>query len=327
MEVSVLPSSPMIGRALASVRSRRWHVGAIYRGGTLVVPTGPTRIEAEDRVVLIGEKEVLPSIGQFFRLGEPDFPLEFGSNVLVLTESSSDYEHIVDELRYLLNHSQARGVEILFWPHEPGIQAELERISREHNIEASTSAIFGNYGDVTTKHVVTKDCGFLIVPDERFRFLERLGLRRTALSEIFRQTEPPVGVLRSSGPYRKILLPVTDAAASMNAARLTFDLARIYRASVTIVTVTAPRFVVGGRAIDDQRDALAKITHLANLYRIKVEQVHREGNPIEEVLELSSEYNLLVLAHGKERKPSFFNPDVSQHLLRRASITTIVLPG
>ena len=173
---------------------------------------------------------------------------------------------------------------------------------------------------------MTKDCGFLIVPDERFRFLERLGLRRTALSEIFRQTESPVGVLRGSGPYRKILLPVTDAAAPMNAARLTFDLAQIYRASVTIVTVTAPRFVVGGRAIDDQRDALAKITHLANLYRLSVEQVHREGNPIEEVFKLSPEYNLLVLAHEKERKPSFFNPDASQHLLRRASITTIVLP-
>ena len=107
---------------------------------------------------------------------------------------------------------------------------------------------------------------------------------------------------------------MTDAAASMNAARLAFDLARIYKASVTIVTVTAPRFVVGRIAIDDQREALAKITHLANLYRLKVEQVHREGNPIEEVLKLSPEYNLLVLAHGKERKASFFNPDVSQHL-------------
>ncbi len=326
IEVSVLPSSPMIGRPLSSVRSRRWHVGAIYRNDALVVPTGPTRIEAEDRVVLIGEKEILPSIGQFFRLGEPEFPLEFGSNVLVLTESALDFSHIVGELGYVLGHSQARGVKVLFWPHEPGLEGALGKTLTEHSIQSSTLAVFGDYGSVTAKHVITADCGFLVVPDERFRFLERLGLQRTALTSIFKHMESPIAILRGSNPYRKILLPITEAESSMDVARLAFDLARIYEASVTIATVTAPRFVVGGRAIEDQKSALEKITHLANLYRLEVEQLHREGNPVAEIVKLSADFNLLVLAHGKGRKPSFFNPDVSQHLLRRAAITTIVLP-
>ena len=326
VEISVLPSSPMIGRPLSSVRSRRWHVGAIYRDDELVVPTGPTRIEVDDRVLLIGEKEILPSIAQFFRIGEPEFPLEFGSNVFVLTESASDFDGVAGELSYVLDHSQANKVEILFWPHEPGIQAGLERSREEHGIDASTSAVFGNYGSVTAKHIVTRDCGFLVVPDEGFRFLERIGVRRTALSEIIRQVNSPVAILRSSQPYNKILVPVTYASASTPVARLAFDLARIYHASVTLVTVTAPRFVVGGRAIDDQKAALSKMTQLANLYRLEVEEVHLEGNPIEEVLRLSSDFDLMVLSHGKDRMPSFFNPDVSQHLLRRAPITTMVLP-
>ena len=326
VEVSVLPSSPMIGRPLSSVRSRRWHVGAIYRNDALVVPTGVTRIEAEDHVVLIGEKEILPSIGQFFRLGEPEFPLEFGSNVLVLTESAVDFESIVDELSYVLDHSQARGVEVLFWPHEPGLEAAVGKTLQDHSIESSTLAVFGKYGNVAAKHVVTHDCGFLVVPDERFRFLERIGIRRTALTAIFKQLESPIAILRGSHPYRKILLPITDTEASMDAARLAFDLARIYDAEVTIATVTAPRFVIGGHAVEDQKAALEKITHLANLYRLEVDQIHCEGNPIDEVLKLSSAFELLVLPHGKARKPSFFNPDVSQHLLRRAPITTIVLP-
>ena len=316
----------MIGRPLSSVRSKRWHVGAIYRNDVLVVPTGPTRIEAEDRVVLIGEKEILPSIGQFFRLGDPEFPLEFGSNVLILTESSSDFDHIVSELGYVLNHSRERGVEVLFWPHEPGLQAALDKTLKANDIEASTLAVFGDYGNVAAKHVITHDCGLLVIPDERFRFLERLGLRRTALSSIFKQMESPMAILRGSEPYRKILLPITDVEGSMDVARLAFDLARIYEASVTVITVTAPRFVVGSHAIEDQKEALGKITHLANLYHLEVEQLHREGNPVEEILELSTDFNLLVLAHGRKRKPSFFNPDVSQHLVRRAKITTIVLP-
>ncbi len=326
IEVTVLSSSPMIGRPLSSVRSGRWHVGAIYRGGKLIVPTGPKRIEQDDRVILIGEPEILRSIGEFFRIGEPEFPLEFGSNIHVMTESSTDFEHIVGELRYLLDHSHARGVEVLYWPHEPGIQPALERILKDNRIEASTLAVFGKYGDVATKHVITKDCGCLLVPDERFRFLERIGLRRTALAEIFHRMDSPVAVLRGSDPYRKILLPVTESESSMEMARFAFDLARIYKAGVTIVTVTAPRFVVGLRAVEDQKAALRKITHLANLYRIEVEQIHLEGNPVEEVLKLCSDYQLMVISHGKDRKPSFFNPDASQHLVRRSSITTFVLP-
>jgi Trk K+ transport system NAD-binding subunit/nucleotide-binding universal stress UspA family protein len=326
IEITVLSSSPMIGRTLSSVRSRRWHVGAVYRSGKLIVPTGPTRIEQDDRVILIGEPEILRSIGEFFRIGEPEFPLEFGSNVHVMTESSTDFEHIAGELRYLLDHSHARSVEVLYWPHEPGIQPALERALEDHQIEASTLAVFGEYGDVAAKHVVTKDCGCLIVPDARFRFLERIGLRRTALAEIFKQMDSPVAVLRGSNPYRRILLPVTEADASMRTARLAFDLARIYDASVTIVTVTAPRFVVGLRAVEDQKAALRKVNHLANLYHVEVERIHLEGNPIEEVLKLCPDYQLMVLSHGKDRRPSFFNPDASQHLVRRSSITTVVLP-
>ncbi len=326
VEVSVLPSSPMIGRPLASVQSRRWHVCAIYREDTLVVPNGPTRIEENDRVILVGEKEILPSIAEFFRLGEPEFPLEFGSDVIALTESSSDFLHIADELKYLLDHSRARGVEILFWPHEPGIQSAVEAACSERGIEASAAAVFGNYGDVTAKYVATKDCGLLIVPDEEFRFLERLGLRRTAMSGIFSHMESPTAVLRGSHPYKNILLPITEGASVIPLARLAFDLARIHKASVTLVTVTAPRFVVGTRAVDEQKAALAKITHLANLYHLSVEEEHREGNPVEEILKLSENFQLMVLSHRRGRKPSFFNPDVSQHLFRRAKITTLALP-
>ncbi len=326
VEVRVLPSSPMIGRALSSVRSRRWNVGAIYRDEKLVVPSGPTRIEQDDRVILIGEPEILPSIAEYFRIGEPEFPLEFGSNILVLTESSSDFEDIVGELRYILDHSRARGVEVLYWPHEPGIQSAVERVSTDHRIDASTVAVFGNYGDVTAKHVVPKDCGFLVVPDDRFRFLERIGLRRTAMAEIFKQMESPLAVLRGTYPYRKVLLPVTDSESSMQVARLAFDLARMHRAEVTAVTVSAPRFVVGAATIEDQKAALEKVTHLASLYHLDVEQVHLEGNPIEEVLDLCPDYQMMVVSHSKNRKPSFFNPDASQHLLRRSPITTFVLP-
>lgn len=326
IEVAVLPSSPMIGRSLTSVRSRRWHVAAIYRKDDLVVPSDATRIEVDDRVVLVGEGEILPSIAEFFRVGEPEFPLAFGAQVVVLTESASNFSTLSAELRYILDHSRARGVEILFWPHEPGIQRGIDETCRESGIEASSSAVFGSYGEVAAKHLVKKDCGFLVVPDERFRFLERIGLRRTALSRLLARMEAPVGILRGSHPYEKILVPVTHGTESIEAARLALDLARIYKASVTAITVTPPRFIAGAQAVEEQKAGLDKIQHLANLYHMDVDQLHNEGNPVERVLEIAGDFSLLVLAHNARRKPSVFDPDVSQHLLRRSPVTTIILP-
>ena len=326
VEVSVLPSSPMIGRTLSSIRSQRWHVASIFRNDMLVVPTGAVDIQVDDRVILVGEREILPSIAEFFRLGEPEFPLEFGSKVLLLTESAADFRDIASELRYVMDHSRARGLEILFWPHEPEIQTTLDQTCSEHGIEASSLAVFGNYGEVGTKHVLKKDCGFLIVPDERFRFLERLGLRRTMLWGILGKMEAPFAILRGSQPYKRILLPVTHDNPSMEAARLAFDLARIYKAGVTVVTVTPPRFAGGEKALGEQKSALDQITHLAILYRLEVERIHLEGNPVDRILVLAADYDLLLLSQSRDRRPSLFNPDVSQHLFRRSPITTITLP-
>ena len=327
VEVPVLPSSPMIERPLSSIRSRRWRVAAIYRGDTLVMPTGAARIRQDDRVVLIGEKEILPSIAEFFRIGEPEFPLNFGSNVLILTENATDFEGIAGELRYLLEHSRARGVEILFWPHEPGIQRAIDDVCGAQGIEASTLAVFGSYGAVATKRVLKKDCGLLVVPDQPFRLLESIGLRRTAFSALFRKLEAPFAILRGSQPYGRILLPVTHDNPSMGAARLAFDLARIHKAGVTVVNVRPPRFVAGEDAIAAQQAAFDQITHLAQLYRIEVARIQCEGNPIDQILELASGYDLLLLSHNRDREPSVFNPDVSQHLLRQSPVTTITLPA
>ena len=83
---------------------------------------------------------------------------------------------------------------------------------------------------------------------------------------------------------------------------------------------------MGVETIQNQKAALAKVKHLAGLFHQDVEHIQLEGNPIEEVLKICPDYQMIVVSHSKNRKPSFFNPDTSQHLLRRSPITTLVLP-
>lgn len=324
IEVTVLPSSSVIGRPLAALRSQQWHVGAIYRAGQLVIPTGQTTIEQDDRVILIGQSGILRVISEYFRIGEPEFPLEYGSNLLVAVKRPSHLEGVIHELAYFFSHSRARGLDILTRSRGKGHQA-LSSLLGERDLKANFIELSGRFRKSVVDQAPLRDCGCVVLAHRRFGFWERLGMEGTELSEIFRRLEAPIAILRGSFPYRRILIPVTDSEASMRVARLALDLGRMFDAQVTAVTVTAPRFIVGDRTIEDQKIALKKVTDLAALYRMRVEQIHQEGNPIEEVLKLARDYHLMVLAHRKSRKPSFFNPDVSQHLLRRAPITTLAL--
>ena len=68
--------------------------------------------------------------------------------------------------------------------------------SRRNTVSTPPHPLYlGSYGEVANKYVVNKDCGFVGVPDERFRFLERLGLRRTALSALFKKMEAPIAAI------------------------------------------------------------------------------------------------------------------------------------
>ena len=82
IEFRVLPTSPAVGVPLAELRAEGWRVAAIYRGPQLVLPTGKTRLEAEDRVLLVGEPHLLPHAAETLRLGRPTFPLLHGPNVV-----------------------------------------------------------------------------------------------------------------------------------------------------------------------------------------------------------------------------------------------------
>ena len=90
----------MIGSCAACTA---WLVAAIYRKGRLVVPHGATCVEEGDRVLLVGEPAILPSIADFFRAGDSEFPLQFGNKIVVT------HPKVIAEAEYLAEHTKALG--------------------------------------------------------------------------------------------------------------------------------------------------------------------------------------------------------------------------
>ena len=70
-----------MGQPLLDLKPQRWLMGAVDRYEDLLVPHGSTVIESGDRVMRIGEPDVVESVVVFIHVAEAVFPIQYGSNI------------------------------------------------------------------------------------------------------------------------------------------------------------------------------------------------------------------------------------------------------
>ncbi|CAD7046180.1 Trk system potassium transporter TrkA [Pseudorhizobium endolithicum] len=69
IEAEALETSPLVGRPFRELHLPEGiRIGAIYRGGTVIRPSGDTKIKAKDRVVLFSSAEAVKNVEQMFRV-------------------------------------------------------------------------------------------------------------------------------------------------------------------------------------------------------------------------------------------------------------------
>jgi len=71
--------------------------------------------------------------------------------------------------------------------------------------------------------------------------------------------------------------------------------------------------------------ALKTVIDLASLYHMKVEQLHREGNPVTEITREAGDGDLLIACTRAGRRTSVFNPDVTMNVIHRATCSVLAL--
>lgn len=319
-EVTVLPHSPVIGQAMADLHPHSWLVGAIYRAGRLVVPHGNTVVEEGDRVLLVGEPAVVPAIADYFRSGTSEFPLQYGTRVVVVNPCGEREGRSVDEAFYLARNSRAFGVKFQLSPgQDPDV---LQQLCRSAEIECSVVT----NGAPLNEFTEACDCGCLVLPAPKPRLLDRLGMGRRDILSMLDQIDQPCLLSRGTYPYDKILVAVCPGAGPARAVELALDVARLFQASLTACTVLPPSFVTGEQKSEELQMALEQAVRIGALYSMKISSQRLEGNPVHQVEALASDFNLLVIAHHKRQRFSITRPDVSRHLLFRAPCSVMVLP-
>jgi len=324
MEIEVLPNSSVIGKPLSALHPRKWLVASIHREGELIIPHGDTILAAGDRVLLIGDPRILPSVARFIRTGHSEFPLHYGTAVVVPVTPSTAAE--LPELVYMMQSTMAESLEFITCDAAEEESLRLNTALEEAEFLHHFSCLGGTLKESMSILVQDRDVGILTLSPEPIGFWRRIGLGRTKLAERMRKVDSPVLIPRGTFPYERVLYVITDDHLDLDAAILAIDTARNFGAELTVAAAIPPDFVSGEALAERMRDALREVKRLAASYNQRVNLLELSGNPVRSILAECGDAQLLVMGYHKDRRPSPARPDPEQNLFHRASCSVLVLP-
>lgn len=293
VQVRVMAGALVVGKRVVDIATREFLIAAIYRGGRLIVPHGDTVVLADDQVLLVGDPDTVRAVAEGFRIGDAQFPRQFGRTVVVYDPWGS--ESVSAEAGWLREECSVQGLKVGVAGRagSPTAEGELPLSPRPKPLLALAP----------DAHPAL----FVLPAPRRWLWRDRhMGPLRSLLD----RTEAPLLVARATFPYRSILVPVSDSESAWEALDLAVDVARAIDARVTALHVRQPHFLSGsaGQVTADRIER--RVQEIARLYELDVRFSVIEGNPVKVAVDVAAEHQLVVLTRRRGRGDSYVSPDV-----------------
>ena len=313
IEVSVTPTSIIAGYPVGKFSSRRWRIVAIFRGDKLILPKAKTVIKPGDRVLIVGDPRILKYIAGLIKSGEPQFPLQFGTEEVVFLSKKS--EELLKDAKFFLEKTKVSKLTI---------QSCVE-------VESSILERFKETGKGEVRFKKLKECekefyenikgenfGIILMPPKYGEFPLLLGIKTFPVL-VAEETLSPVVLSRGTTPAERILVPVSGSFSSLRALEIGIELSLMTGAKLTALYISPSQ--ENGKT-EKLRERIVKIS---SMYKIPIEFKVRYGNPINEFSKESEHYNLSVIGSRKGRRTNWFNPYPPYHMLHRSKCTSMLI--
>ncbi len=326
VEFKVLPSSAAIGVPLREIDAIGWRVAAIYRAGELVLPTGASKIEADDRVVVVGDPRILPLVAENLRIGLPMFPLRHGPRVVVYLPDGRNRD-TEREAEVIALETRATGL-VRVWPGAKAERTVLDdAIARVVGSTESAAKTFddapleGVSFDEQMRSLLSARPGVVVADITPRTLWERLaGLpgRDGAMCDalpcpvIFRRGEPH---------YRRVLYAIAEGVGDLATADAAIDLARIFELPMEVVRVELPSYMGKAEGADL---VAADVERRTRPHRIVATTTRLVGNPVERIVATARPGDLLIVTRRRGARDGYTSPDIALRVARAAPCSTLV---
>lgn len=327
VELGVLPGSPAIGASLSSLRPEGWRIAAIYRGGELVLPTGDTRIEAEDRVVLVGDPSVLPGVAAQLRIGVPMFPMPYGKRIVVYLPNGRD-RAAETEAEVLAIKTRATTL-VRVYPNATPEKTVMEDESETPDLAPhQRSKVFEDVPLEGLKLAVHVEQlrklrpGLTVAAMMPRTFWNALLGRAGKAAALCNAVRGLVLFPRGSPRLLRIVHAIVEGIADPTLTDAAIDLARMLSLPLVVVRVAMPEFFGAKDEMTDQ--VMTLIEARTRLYGLRAESLSLTGNPVKELIAAAKSTDLLVLGRRRTMRDSFTSPDIALRVARAAACSVLV---
>ena len=291
LEAVVSPRSPYTKVKLDPKRIKHWRLGLVYRGDQIILPKRKILLKPGDRVIILGDDpRIVLEVAKAMALGEPQFPLSFGENLVAALKKEE--LHYLKEYYYLWKHSRVKSV-VLFSnaPKEEIAKSVEDRLFLEHLIVEE----WKGYKTILNKRIQANlSAGLISAPYRR----KGLFFHNIGLKGFFKQ-ETPFLIPRLSFPYRRILVSL-NCENPQGMIEQVYEIFQLVKGEkLTFAAITLPDVLLPKRERLKLERTFKLIEEYGKLYGLwkRVKIIKKEGNPKRKTLKLLENHDLLVVGY------------------------------
>lgn len=323
MEVNVADHLSVSGKRAGFLRRKGARLAAIFRGEKLIFPKVDTLIEAEDRLIILGDTSVFKTVCGLLECGIPHFPLAYGSGLLIALRNAHKNEGVAPEVLealYLANNIHIKHVTML--------NAEPQDRYKEHldtwpdNLNVAMQTLEGSLPEIIRDECRHSSYGLVVTSVFDKGLLKSFG--RSDYVRLANDIDRPILIARGTIPYEKFLVPFNGSAMSEFAVEIAVDLNKQMGGEITIAVIEEPEFITGDGTGDWKERILARISELSHVHKIRFEVVTAKGNPVRELAAMSSEHGLMIIG-STNRDRGLLSPNIGENLAASAKCSVLLL--
>lgn len=329
MEIKVLRNSPAVGKSLRDISAEDWLVGAIYRGGEMIIPHGHTVFQKDDLVTIVGHSSLFKTISKFFTVDDPKFPLEYGQNILVPVRNEQDIGVSVPEAIYLTRDFKAQKIiflipvdaqsmeygalaEMVVQQAEGRVEFEVRKLEEEAELEETIIGL-----------TQQESIGCVVTELKSVNILEKL-MGTSKATDLAHCLSCPLLIAKKQFPYKNILVPTNATRAAELAAEVAVEIGRIAGAKIATASVSDPIFLASEDSVKWAQTALRHVRQIGEMHHFPIEEILLEGNPIKEVVRTARNFDLIVMG-SSTRGGSILKPNVGEHIIHKAKSSVLIV--
>lgn len=291
LEAVVSPRSPYTKVKLDPNRIKHWRLGLVYRGEQIILPKRKILLKPGDRVIILGDDpRIVLEVAKAMALGEPQFPLSFGENLVAALKRGE--LHYLKEYYYLWKHSRVKTV-ILFT--DASKKEVIKTVEDPSFLEHLIIEEWKGYKTILKKTIQTNfSAGLISAPYRR----KGLFFHNINLKDFFKQ-DTPFLIPKLSFPYKKILVSL-NCENPQGMVEQVYEIFQLVKGEkLTFAAITLPDVLLPKKERLKLERTYKLIEEYGKLYGLwkKVEIVKKEGNPKRKTLQLLKKHDLLVVGY------------------------------